>query len=425
MNIRSQKEQFVLLFGDIFFFLIALWVTLFVRNWTWPDWTSFLNHLAPFLIIFGVWLIVFFISDLYRSQTALSKKRLPATIVNTQIINSLIAVLFFYFIPYFGITPKITLFIDLFFSAGFILLWRTVLFDKLYKARHENVLFLCSGPEIDELIYELKHNHTYNVEVISRSEISDISKSNVSTVVINSYDKNIDSVLPEYYKMIFSRVRFIGAHNMYEEIFGRVAVGLINERWFLENISNRPKPYYDFFRRLVDIVTALILGVLSLVVYPFVYLAIKLTDGGSVFFSQNRVGKDKKIFKIYKFRSMKNGEVTTVGKFLRKTRLDELPQLWSVLFGDLSLIGPRPETPDYVETYSQDINFYDIRSITPPGLSGWAQIYHNNHPHHAPAVEQTKEKLSYDLYYVKNRSLWLDLTIYLKTLKTIFLVKGK
>ena len=122
---------------------------------------------------------------------------------------------------------------------------------------------------------------------------------------------------------------------------------------------------------------------------------------------------------------MNDGQVTGIGRILRKTRLDEIPQLWSILKGDLSLIGPRPELPDYVAIYSQEISFYDIRSIIPPGLSGWAQIYHDNHPHHETAIDQTKEKLSYDLYYVKNRSLWLDLTIYLKTLKTILLVKGK
>ena len=140
---------------------------------------------------------------------------------------------------------------------------------------------------------------------------------------------------------------------------------------------------------------------------------------------------------MYKFRTMKiandsgkwnSGEknyVTTIGAFLRKTRLDELPQLWNVVFGDVSLIGPRPEFPDAVKTYENEISYYGIRHLIKPGLSGWAQIYHDNHPHHGIGIAETKEKLSYDLYYMKHRSFILDLQIVLKTIKKLLSIKGK
>ena len=183
--------------------------------------------------------------------------------------------------------------------------------------------------------------------------------------------------------------------------------------------------------RLMDIIIATPLFIFSLVLYPFVYLAIKLEDGGSVFITQERVGEKDRLFKMYKFRSMTGNDsgnykrgstelrVTKVGAFLRKSRIDELPQLLTVIMGEQSLVGPRPELPALVEEYRKEIPYYDIRHSIKPGMSGWAQIYHENHPHHGTAVELTRGKLSYDLYYIKNRSFILDLKIALKTIRTL------
>ena len=173
--------------------------------------------------------------------------------------------------------------------------------------------------------------------------------------------------------------------------------------------------------------------IFSLLVYPCVFLCIKLEDRGPVFYRDIRIGLGGKIITILKFRSMSVGIVPEIGKkvetrtgrFLRKTRIDELPQLINVLRGDLSLIGPRPEQPKLVESYIHSIPFYDIRHLITPGLSGWAQIYHDNHPHHDLDISATKEKLSYDLFYLKNRSIILDIIISLKTIKTMLLSKGK
>ncbi|NCN08012.1 sugar transferase, partial [Candidatus Parcubacteria bacterium] len=140
---------------------------------------------------------------------------------------------------------------------------------------------------------------------------------------------------------------------------------------------------------------------------------------------------------ILKFRTMlfnDNGDwqnkglinkVTKVGNFLRKTRLDELPQLWNVLKGDISLIGPRPEFPNAVKQYAEEIPYYNVRHLIKPGLSGWAQIYHDQHPHHQADTLETKNKLSYDLYYIKNRSFFLDLKIALRTLNILLSIAGR
>ena len=177
----------------------------------------------------------------------------------------------------------------------------------------------------------------------------------------------------------------------------------------------------------MDIAIALPLAVLSIVWYPIVYIAIKLEDGGPLFIVQNRVGERGKPVQIIKFRSMRvsdegkwvtknDNRITRVGKIIRKTRIDELPQLINVLQGGLSLIGPRPELPTLVELYKKEISHYDVRHMAKPGLSGWAQVHHDVPPH---SVEETKVKVSYDLYYIKHKGILLDLKIAFATIKTL------
>lgn len=174
---------------------------------------------------------------------------------------------------------------------------------------------------------------------------------------------------------------------------------------------------------------------ISLIFYPFVYLGLKLQDGGGLFYISERVGKDGEIIEIYKFRSMtnlKNNEidstskneanrVTKFGRFLRKTRIDELPQLINIINGELSLIGPRPETPALVREYSNQIPFYGIRHTILPGLSGYAQIYQEQKsvPKFGLATDATKEKLSFDIYYLKHKSPLLDMSLILRTVKNL------
>jgi lipopolysaccharide/colanic/teichoic acid biosynthesis glycosyltransferase len=196
-----------------------------------------------------------------------------------------------------------------------------------------------------------------------------------------------------------------------------------------------PKVAFDFWKRGMDVVVSFVLGILTLIIMPFVALAIKLEDGGVIFSKQQRIGKNNQLINIVKFRTMTvandggnwgevENKVTKVGRFLRKSRLDEFPQVWNVLKGDISLIGPRPEFSDAVKTYADQIPYYNIRHIIKPGLSGWAQIY-GDHPHHDTDITKTKNKLSYDLYYIKNRSSMVDLKIALRTLQVLISQRGK
>jgi lipopolysaccharide/colanic/teichoic acid biosynthesis glycosyltransferase len=275
---------------------------------------------------------------------------------------------------------------------------------------------------VEELKREIARNPNHNLR---------LTEERPSVVAINRYDDSSDDRVAELYRLMFRGVRFVSVQDLYEEIFGRIPLSLVNERWFLARVSSRSSLLYDLLKRGMDLVVSLVLATISLVLYPFVIVAIKLEDHGPVFYFDRRVGRFGREIAIAKFRTMSlepelsERRVTRVGRFLRRARLDELPQLWSVLRGEQSLIGPRPEKREYVELYRERIPFYDARHLIAPGLSGWAQIYHENHPHFALAEDATREKLSYDLYYVKNRSLWLDITIALKTIKTLLSRSGR
>jgi lipopolysaccharide/colanic/teichoic acid biosynthesis glycosyltransferase len=221
----------------------------------------------------------------------------------------------------------------------------------------------------------------------------------------------------------------VGRHKVYEEVFERIPLSMVKYNWFLENISSSSHVGYGLLKRLMDIILAVFLGIFFLPLYPFVALAIKLDDQGPVFIVQDRVGRNNIIIKIVKFRSMAvdaTGKlaVTRAGKFLRMSRIDELPQLWNVIWGELSLVGPRPELPDLVKVYEREIPYYNVRHLATPGLSGWGQVKDYNVPRGTADVDKTRIKLSYDLYYIKNRSFILDVIIALRTIRTLLSRSG-
>ena len=189
-----------------------------------------------------------------------------------------------------------------------------------------------------------------------------------------------------------------------------------------------------FVKRMLDLSFSIILAISTLPLMLLTAIAIKLDSAGPALYSQERVGENGRVFKIYKFRSMrsdaetgtpvwardKDDRITRVGRFIRKTRLDELPQLWNVMRGDMSFVGPRPERPFFVEQLAREIPFYLQRHALRPGLTGWAQVKYQ----YGSTVEDAMEKLRYDLYYIKHLSVFFDLTIVLDTVKVILFGKG-
>lgn len=425
MTLGGRLYSFVLLLGDIIFFVAALWATLALRYWQLPSPELFLNHLAPFSILFLLWAVVYLIYDLYRQQTLVFESALIGRIIQAQIFAGVLAVLLFYFVPFFsqtGVTPKTNLFIYVVVSSVLIVLWRRYLAKLIRQTGRSSIHFDCASSEVEELKHQFATHPNYELVVDDHKP---------AVVVVDRYENLEENRLRNLYQALFRGVQFVSVQDLYEEVFGRIPLSLVDERWFLERVSGRSSFFYDLFKRLMDLAIGTVLGLISLVFYPFIILAIKLEDGGPIFYYDRRVGRYGEDITIFKFRTMSfeaemsDRRVTRVGQWLRRLRLDELPQLWSVIDGRQSLIGPRPEKRQYVDLYRERIPFYDARHLIAPGLSGWAQIYHENHPHFSLAEDATREKLSYDLYYVKNRSLWLDVTIALKTIKTLLSRSGR
>lgn len=450
MIVARKKEPIVLLLGDLLFFTGALWITLFLRHLELPSMDAFYNHLIPFSFLFLVWILVFAIAGLYAKQTTILKSKLTEVILRAQATNIGIAAIFFFFIPYFGITPKTTLFIYMGISLVFIYIWRVYLFSQFRSRRKNAALIIGSGKEVDELISEINRDGKYPLRFVALVDIDTvdplllekeifgiIEREKVSVVVVDTNHANVLPLLPILYDLSLLQVKLsvIDLGNMYEDIFDRVPLSFLRHTWLLENISASPKPVYDFLKRVMDIVLALLGGVLSLIFYPFVILAIKLEDGGPIFIFQERIGRNNKVINIVKFRTMSGSDsgdavlksrhaVTRVGKVLRNFRIDELPQLSNVLFGDLSLVGPRPEFPALVSAYNEEVPYYNVRHVIKPGLTGWAQVRHKEDPHHGTDVEATKDKISYDLHYLKERSFLLDIYIVLQTIKIVITRSG-
>ncbi len=225
---------------------------------------------------------------------------------------------------------------------------------------------------------------------------------------------------------------------VYEEILGRVPILLLQSDWILRSFVDQSHAggFYEVAKRLLDIFGGIIGLILLIICAPFISLAILLETGHPIFFSQDRLGINGQVYRITKFRTMrqdaeKDGKarmatenddrVTRIGRFLRKSHLDELPQFLSVLIGTMSLVGPRAERPELVDTLQEEIPFYRARLFVKPGITGWAQVNYG----YASTIQQTIIKLEYDLYYIKHRNLFLDILIILRTAGAVFGLKGQ
>lgn len=442
MIIGKKKERFLLTIGDIVCFVFAVWLTLALRYFESPPSELLFTHLWAFAPAIFFWLIVFYIYNLYGKQTIVFRRKIFSTIINAQLVNGLLAVLLFYFAPYFGLTPKTNLFIYFVFSTILIVAWRLVLSPLIYVSRPDALILIGESEEAESIARELTNNSYYGYRLIRyRGELKSESLAKLvddehAQVVVTHFRHNEEkNLIVSLGVNNYLRLKVIDADVFYEEMFDRIPLSRVNDWWFIENITVGNSRRYDILKRAMDIFIATLIGLATLPLYPLVAFAIWVTDRGKIFIRQDRVGQYGKVFSIHKFRTMtgddkgsqvlkSNLQVTRVGAFLRATRIDELPQLWNVLSGSLSLVGPRPEFPALVSKYEEEIPFYGVRHFIKPGLSGWAQIYHEGHPHHAAAVEDTKDKLSYDLFYLKHRSFSLDVKIAFRTLQIILSCVG-
>ncbi|MCT8838025.1 sugar transferase [Glaesserella parasuis] len=258
-------------------------------------------------------------------------------------------------------------------------------------------------------------------------EKPDLSEKTYDAIVVDLYSEDLTEEWQKFLaETALMNIKIYNAKNLEESLTGRV-----RSRYFYENDLGtlQPSGIYQIIKRVIDVIAVLVTLPITVCIMLITAIAIRLESKGNVLFIQKRVGQGGKEFNLYKFRSMcqdseKDGakfattndmRITKVGKFIRKTRIDELPQFFNVLKGDMSLIGPRPEQKVFVDKFIKEIPFYNYRHIVKPGISGWAQVIQG----YTADVNDTKIKLQYDLYYIKNFSIWLDILIVFKTIKTM------
>jgi sugar transferase (PEP-CTERM system associated) len=260
------------------------------------------------------------------------------------------------------------------------------------------------------------------------------SKPSVHRIIVAIETRRGELPVQELLSLRFQGITIEDVGALRERLDGKIQLDGLRPSSFLYSEGFRIHPYQQFTRQLVSVCAAAFGLLTFLPFFPFVVLAVKLSSKGPIFFRQTRVGMTGRHFEVIKFRTMgtdaeadgakwatKNDpRVTKVGRFLRKTRIDEIPQLWNVLRGDMGFVGPRPERPEFVAWLSEELPFYYLRNLIRPGLTGWAQVRFG----YGSTLAETKEKLEYDLYYVKHMSLGLDLLIMFETIKTILRRRG-
>jgi sugar transferase (PEP-CTERM system associated) len=314
----------------------------------------------------------------------------------------------------------------------------------------ERVYVLGTGERAQRLVQGLRQNPETGVEIaswtgkiegaVTRESMAAhlmeaVQKQKVHRVIVATSDRRGTIPMPELLELRMQGVKIEDATTYLEKMSGKIEVENLYPSWLVFGDGFRFGSVFLLVRRVLSLIISFVGLTLALPLFPLIVLAIRLDSKGPIFYTQARVGKAGHVFNVVKFRTMRqdaeaaNGpqwagdndpRITRVGRFLRSSRLDEIPQLWCVLKGDMAFVGPRPERPEFVEWLSKEIPFYFVRHMVRPGLTGWAQVKYK----YGSTVEDAREKLQYDLFYIKNASLGLDLLIVFQTVKTVLLRRG-
>jgi len=480
LRLRPSEQRFILLLGD----LIASAGAMFIALYVWYQFslareierlvergfnvdraervaTAIIDLKTPawFYLLPLVWLLL--MVDSYEIHTASNWRKTLRSIAVAPLVGLLGYSLIFTInqdpnsLPRIGIGAFLVLaslltliwrgiYIRLYTSSGFM---RRVIIVGAGKAGHSLAdiyrkisppPFLLIGYIDDDLKKQGKSYHGFAVLGESKKLLDVVEDYHVSDIVVAISGEIKGETFQTILDAQEKGVEIARMPIMYEEMTQRVPVEHLESDWVIRSFVDqvRISGMYELFKRLMDVVGGLVGSLIFLLILPFSALAIIVESGFPVFYSQERLGKGGRIFKIYKFRSMKqnaeeDGEVklatiddprvTRVGEFLRRTRLDEMPQFISVLTGEMSLVGPRAERPELVAQFQKQIPFYRARLLVKPGLTGWAQINYG----YVATVKETVVKLEYDLYYIKHRTLNMDFTIVLRTIGTVLRRTGR
>jgi len=275
----------------------------------------------------------------------------------------------------------------------------------------------------------------HNPEEIGTGLMAMATNREISRVIVALGDRRGTMPVRELLEVRLHGLKVEDVTGVLEKVSGKVEIDGLYPSWLIFAEGFRAGSLFIFVRRVISLIASFTLLLVILPFLPFIALAIKLDSKGPIFYQQTRVGRFGRLFKVVKFRTMRadaeattgpmwagetDPRITRVGRWLRKTRLDEIPQLWNVFRGDMGFVGPRPERPEFVEWLVREIPYYNFRHTIRPGITGWAQVCYQ----YGASMEEAKEKLKYDLYYTKNMSVGLDLVIILRSIKIVLFGYG-
>jgi len=458
IHFEVSERKILLKVFDILFVLIALYLVDYFFDYEYFSFSVSNSYwvfvLAAYINIFGS------VFEMYNIQVASNRFLIVKSIILTASFTALVYLLTPIYTP---LLPSNRLQIIVFFSTilASLFLWR--LFYANYLASHrfaKNAILICDNDQLQQLVEALEkadphykiigyvNTDNSNTSQLNSNGIQDIkldhlkdfvATSSISEIVIAS--QKTDGITTNLYDKLIHLLEngFIIREytKVYEELTYRIPVQYVSRdfyRFFPFSRSNQ-NHLYLFVSRLFEVIFSIIGLSFGLVFLPLILFGNLLGSRGPLFYTQDRVGKNGKVFKIFKYRTMvKNAEtqgavfttindsrITAFGKFLRKTRLDEFPQFINILKNDMAIIGPRPERPFFVEKIAEVMPFYETRHVIKPGLTGWAQVNYS----YGDSIDDSLIKLQYDLYYIKHRSLFMDINIIIKTFSTVLFYRGQ
>ncbi|HOV07232.1 MAG TPA: exopolysaccharide biosynthesis polyprenyl glycosylphosphotransferase [Anaerolineaceae bacterium] len=460
-RIRNSERQAILFIGDLILSYLSVLIGLFF--WSQKDWLNFsgefLNQRAPiwFYLLPILWIL--FLVETYDIRKANRRDEVIRGIATAAGI-SLGIYLIVFFISEPNSLPRRGVLIFIIAATILTVAWRLI-YIQIFTAPFfmRRALMIGAGKAGSTLAGMLKDVHTgpfmlagyidddpsKQDQIINGYKV--LGNGGQLTTLINDLDITdlifaISGELnPDLFRAILhaaeNDVEVTSLPALYEEVFGRIPIFLLPSDWILRTFIDQTHTsgVYESVKRLIDLLISIAGLLVSLLLFPLISLLIILDSGLPILYSQMRVGKYGRPYRIYKFRTMyqdaeKDGvartathndaRITRVGKILRRSHLDEIPQFWNILIGENSMIGPRAEQIELVNKFQEQLPFYRARLFVQPGLTGWAQI----NQRYATTLEETAIKLEYDLYYIKNRNLLLDMTIVLRTVGRVLGLKG-
>lgn len=446
----------VLIVLDILLAVAALFSATFVRFGNIGPLNSVTISTAFIFVI--VVLFSSHLMDVYDHSKNIRKREIFINIVFSTITSFSLLSVVYYLVPYITLGRGVLL-LSLCFFALYQFCWHSINFVGKNSFHFlQRVLVLGTGSlavDIGDIITSSKRNlvlagyassYGGSMEngidsdspavpedmIVGTSDdlLETVKRAQADVIVLALSEKRGAFPLRDVLRCKLNGIQVMDAPTLYELLLGKLMLESITPSWFIFSDGFRKSTIYGKFKRAADVILSIIGLLLAFPFFPVLALAIKLDSPGPVFFWQERVGNKEKIFKLYKLRTMRQDaetgtgavwaekndpRVTKLGRFLRGSRIDEIPQLINVLKGDMSLIGPRPERPEFVEKLKLVVPFYSKRHFIKPGITGWAQVRF----HYGSSVEDAFEKLRYDLYYIKNTGPFLDMMIFFETIKVI------